>query len=517
MENEQDLLALKQRELTLLREKEKLHYELPHLHGFPWYKWAWEFFSTYDREMYLCAGNQLSKSSTQIRKCIDLCTNKDLWKKLWPSSISTPNCIWYLYPTKDVATEEFELKWSEFLPRGSKQDDPQYGWKPEYDARKKIYAVHFNSGMSLFFKAYSQDVSDLQTGSVFAIFADEELPVSHVPELKARLNATDGYFSMVFTATLGQEYWRRVIEGVGDEELQPHAWKRQISLFDCQEYINGTPSPWTKEKIQRAIQRCSSQDEVLRRIYGKFVVVGGRKFSGFSRDRNVIPRHQIPSDWLIYSGVDYGSGGENNHPAAMVFTAVSPDFKMGRVFRARRMDGILTTANDVLDEYIRQKGKLAPVLQTYDWSSKDFHTYATRRGEAFQKANKDQEEGVGTMNTLFKSGMLKIFDDDPELEKLITELLTLKISTRKNEAADDLCDSTRYSVMSIPWDWSVLDELQFDEQGRIREPVKAKPKTEFDQRLDFFHGRGGKVDNGPEQELEEWDELVNGGNDIDGF
>lgn len=529
--NLDEVRKLKEQELALHREKLRLKESLPHLYGYPWYSWAKEVFESVNRFGLLTAGNQLSKSSTQIRKCIHWATDKSLWPKLWPSSISQPNVFWYFYPTMDVAEEEWQLKWSLFMPRD--RDCPVYGWR-EVRKNNKIYQIEFNSGVTVIFKSYAQSIQDLQTGTIYAVFADEELPLSHFPEIQARLNATDGYFSMVFTATLGQEYWRKSIEGGGDEELHPDADKWQVSLFDCVTYADGSPSPWTFEKIKRACLRAASNPdsqnaikgcetltqlqkivkdlpdpEIQRRIMGKFVFVGGRKFEAFRRERNVSDPHPLPSNWLTYTGVDYGSGGESGHPAAMVFVGVSPDFKMGRVYRARRMDGVLTTAQDVLDEYLRVRGKIVPVLQTYDWSSKDFHTFASRRGISFQKAEKDQDWGVGTLNTLFKSGMLKIYDDDPELEKLITELMTLKATTLKRDAADDLCDALRYAVMAVPWDWSALDEVSFDEEGRLKEP-KAKPvKTEIDLRREFHSGGKEQPEYTPDVEMDEWDSLIN--------
>jgi phage terminase large subunit-like protein len=94
-----------------------------------------------------------------------------------------------------------------FLPRGKFKDDPVYGWKEE-KKQGDIVAIHFNSGVHIFFKTYSQNAEDLQSGTCDAIFCDEELP-EELYELIARLNATDGYIHMVFTATLGQDFWRR--------------------------------------------------------------------------------------------------------------------------------------------------------------------------------------------------------------------------------------------------------------------------------------------------------------------
>ena len=508
--SEEQLIDLKRRELQLAKEKLRLKTELPHLYGMPWYAWAWDFFTTTNKEAYLTAGNQLSKSSTQIRKCIDWATDKAKWGTLWPDSPSVPNVMWYLYPNKDVANEEWLTKWQQFMPNGSMKDDPVYGW---HDRKKdgKIYAIDFNSGMTVYFKSYSQDLKDLQTGSVYAIFCDEEIPIEILPELKARLNGTDGYFSIVFTATLGQEYFRRIIEEKGDQELQPHAWKRQVSLYDCLKYMDGSPSPWTPEKVERAIARCTTQAEVDRRIHGKFVVIGGRKYEAFTRELNVTKKHVIPSNWLHFYGVDYGSGGEN-HPSAIVCIAVSPDYKQARVYRALRMDNIVTTAQDVIDELekiLEESGKPASGI-AYDKSMKDLHTIASRMGIPLIGADKAVERGVASLNTLFKAGMLKIFEGDAELEKLITEIVTLKTDTSKRGrgAIDDLTDALRYCIMVIPFDWSAMAEIA-EREKEIKEGPPPPPKTELDLRREFVFGDARAEMDGAEEEINEWNGYLN--------
>ena len=786
----------------------QLKTNLPHLHGFPWYQWAWEYFTSTNRMCILTAGNQLSKSSSQIRKCIDWATDKSKWKTLWPNSLTEPNAFWYFYPTTDVASEEFLLKWKQFLPGEEFKNHPQYGWQESY-LNKKIYKIVFNSGVTVYFKTYAQSLTDIQTGSIYAIFCftektkvwtkrgrisvkdvvegdlvlshtgyaqvskprarnapvaevvlssgevfyateehpfftergwvsvkdlrtgdvcfktpawlnevvlpilfclkenyldasliqktigsviigaverlgvsytllygkhipvglflktvlstttiltlwitispilfvlhavstlvfiksmngklkksihacasavekillhavlseklqdivrksaaentllkdvgaakknlnrglmlnkvfvakiaqtnenktvynfatsehtyfadgilthncDEEMPIEFWPEVQNRLNSTDGYFSSVFTATIGQEFWRKAIEGKGAEENLPTADKWQVTIFDCVTYKDGSPSPWTFEKIKRVIYRntsnpenqaavlaCesinelytlvktfSNEPEVERRALGRFIFVGGLKIETFKYQRNVCPPHPIPTDWVIYGAVDYGGGG-TSHPSAMCFLAVSPDYRMGRIFRARRMDGMVTTSEDALKEYIRVRGDLRVVRQVYDFSSKDFHTFATRMGEPFQKAEKDHELGFGTLDTLFKSGMLKIFEGDPELDKLITEICTLKKSTPKRIAADDLIDAMRYNVVDVPWDWSVLDDPNFDQEGRKKNPPAPKKPDELDLRRDYFLGNRSEQEQTVEDEINEWEELLN---DID--
>jgi phage terminase large subunit-like protein len=529
-----DVIQSKQRELQLLRAKQELIETLPHLYGFPWYKWAKEYFDSKNPMCFLTAGNQLSKSSSQIRKCVDWATNKKKWEELWPTAITEPNLFWYFYPTGAVATEEFELKWSLFLPRGKMKDDPVYGWKAHYKQGTMIDSIQFNSGVTVIFKTYAQGTADIQTGTVYAMFLDEECPLSHWPEIQARVNATDGYVSMVFTATLGQEYWRKTIEGQGSSELFPEADKWQVTLFDCLEYADGTPSPWSFEKCRRAVARSCSDpanqqavlkienlvelkkftttlpdSEVKRRILGQFVLVGGRKYEAFRREFNVVKPHHIPSDWLYFGGVDYGSGGESGHPSACVFVAVSPDFTTGRVIRGRRSDGVLTTAKDLLNIYRDVRKELVCAVQVYDYHCVDFHTYATQAQEPFQKAEKSHELGVPTVNNLFKMRALAIFDDDVELEKLVYELVSVQAATPKNKAKDDMCDALRYTLMAIPWNWKMLDEIFVDYEARKQEPEKPRELTSAELRRQDFFGLGAGGDYTIDDQLDEWNGLIN--------
>jgi phage terminase large subunit-like protein len=390
-----DLYLLKKQELELYQKRLALQEMLPHRYGLPWYKWAYEFYIDRNKEgMYLIAGNQVSKSSTQIRKCIEWGTNQELWPELWPDTLTPPNCFWYFYPTQDVADAEFKLKWSQFLPKD--KTHPVYGWRAIYE-KGKIKELMFNSGVTVYFKSYKQHVQDLQTGTVYAMFCDEEMPLHLRGELMARLTATSGYFHMVFTATLGQEFWRLTIEPTEEEQLRglenyPKASKWQVDLEagDCTWYMDGTPSPWSREKVTEAINRCRTETEKARRVNGRFVVEGGLRYESFSRDHNTCSKHPLPRSWLIFTGLDYGSGGEGGHPSAYIFVGVSGDYRSGRVFLGKRFDDQVTTAGDVIEEYAIAARRLNVVTASYDYSATDLYTIASRAGliaiESEQKA-----------------------------------------------------------------------------------------------------------------------------------
>jgi phage terminase large subunit-like protein len=480
-------IELAKKELELLKAKKQMMDDLPHLYGFKWYPWAREFFESRNRLNFLCAGNQLSKSSTQIRKAIDWATNRQKWPKLWQTR---PLVFWYLYPTKEVATIEFEKKWvEEFLPKNSFKGDSHYGWEAVYKD-KYISAINFNSKVSIYFKTYAQQVKNLQSGTVHAMFTDEEMPYEIFPELRMRISATRGYFHMVFTATLGQQEWKDTVEPDDRKrERFKDAAKWQVSYYDSQHYEDGTPSQWTDQRIEEEKKMIGDQREIDRRIYGKFVLSTGLKYPGFERSRNYVePKDNAgpPAIWPRYVGVDIGSGlnpdkKNNSHPAAIVFIAVRPDYKFARIYRVWRGDDERTTAGDVLNKFIELRGSEHMQRQFYDWQCKDFSIIAQRMGEPFEPAEKGHDIGENTLNTLFRHGMLVIDDNgDPEMDKLVNEFCSLKKDESKQTAKDDLIDATRYGCTLIPWNFS-----QIRAKVQAEAVKKQKPKTEQQKRREY--------------------------------
>lgn len=479
---------------------------LPHLHERKWYAWAKEFFETRNRLAFLCAANQISKSSTQIRKAIEWAGNPLLWPELWGDKCP-PRQFWYLYPDKATATAEFELKWkTEFLPRDAYKDHKTYGWKEVYGDKKKIDAVVFNSGVTIFFKTYEQDVQNLQSGTCHAIFCDEELPEAIYSELQARLFGTDGYFSMVFTATKNQDFWKRTIEGLGDAELFPEAHKQQVSMYQCLVYTDGTPGAFTEERINKIKAKCKSETEIQRRVYGKFVTELGRKYGEFEATRHYKKPFPIPSEWHRFAAVDPGSGGAGGHPPAITFLAVRPDHRLGVVYRGwKGDDGATYTAGDVFNKYVALRGNDLIVLQKYDQAAKDFHTIAERNGENFLPSDKSHERGESTLNTLFKNDMLFVFDTE-ELEKLGTEFTSLMKSTLKRHAKDDMSDTVRYMAVDIPWDFTALQGTQSDEEKAAE---VARPYTDLERVAMEISERRGEFTDGRATPKDDWQELEN--------
>jgi hypothetical protein len=498
-----------EKDLRDLEDLIKLRDGLPHILGQKFYPWARRVWDSTNPEILVCSANQVGKSSIAIRKNILLATEPKLWTKFWPNLApgTRPNLFWYFYPTMPVANTEFETKWEPlFLPRGEFRKHPIYGWTADFE-KGNISRIKFNSGVQIQFKAYSQKVKDLQTASVYHATVDEELPIEFLPELKARLNATEGLFLMVFTATLGQIYWQMAMEpSTKSEEKFPNALKIQVSLFDSKFFDDGTPSPWTDKKINRAIANCPTEAEIQRRVYGRFVKASGLVYEAFSITKNMCDPTPIPKDWVVFSGVDPGSGGQSGHPASIIFVAASQDFKQGRVFRGWRGDGIPTASSDILDTYRDLKKKMVVAVASYDFAAADFYTVASRMGEPFVPANKKRDAGIGLLNTLFKMEMLKIHRDDPELEKLVQELCSVGVNDNKRTTTDDLSDALRYAVMAIPWNLEAVSDTISLEKALEDERIVPKPKSEAENRRAWFKGDGEEAIDPMQDEFDFWNE-----------
>lgn len=470
-----------QKKLELLRLKKRMEICLPHLYGHKHYKWSKQFFDSTNKYTFLTSANQVGKSSVQIRKMIHWASAPDLWPRLWKTR---PLQFWYLYPSKEVATIEFEKKWkAEFLPREEFQNHPQYGWRPEF-RNKNIFAIHFNTGVSIYFKTYGTDVQNLQTGTCHYLAYDEELPPELYPELVFRISATDGYMSGVFTPTLNSKFWYEVMEVRGKNEKLPTANKIQVSLYDCKYYDDGSPSPWTDKRIAERVASCGSETEVQRRIMGRFVSEEGLVYSSFDRNKNIDEPSKVPPDWLWYSGIDVGSSGKSGHLAAICFVAVNPLYTEARVIEVWRADRSKnTTSTDILEKYLEMRGNRRMTGEFYDWGSAEFGIVAQRAGVPVQKAEKGKDHGVNLINSLFRNEMLTIDQTEPN-QDLIDELLSLRVNKAKRHAADDAIDSLRYCIGKIPFDFSAVSAPYL----KVPKVEQTKPKLyrgHWEETFDF--------------------------------
>lgn len=516
LKSKQKLLELERKRLAIVRERAKLEGILPHKYV-PMYAWQREVYESKEKINLLTAANQVGKSSVLIRRSIANCTEPERWQKIFGlSADKRPRQFWYFYPDKATLEREVTTKWiPEWLPRGDMQTDPVYGWKLRRNDGQ-YNALEFKSGCTIYFQTYTKKVSSLQAGSISEIYADEELPMDFYDELMFRLSSTMGIFTSGFTPTLNQLFWKQAMEG---DKVLPTAKKLVVSMYDCLTYEDGSPSRvMTMEKVRLAESRCNSETERQRRIYGRFVTEEGRLYYAFEYDTHVVPPRPQATDDHIYASVDYGSGsdygksGKQNHPAAIIFVAVKPDYKSGRVVECWRGDNAKTTAGDVFIKYQELSAKYKITQACYDPASIDFGTIADRSGVGFTKANKARESGIDMVNSLFRHDML-VIEDAGENLKLAAELMTVMVKDQQGPVkdGDDLCDALRYLCKMVPWDLSVVGTVKYRGDAPIQK--SSVPKTEAEHlalqiRLrrgeDVFGDETSEQESSFEDEIEEW-------------
>ncbi len=506
-----ELQQLKLKKLQAMEAELQLRRSLPHLYSQKHYQWSWDFENDWTTKIQiLCSANQIGKSTTLIKKMLRAATEPELWDSLWPDLKfigQKPSNFWYLYPSKDVATMEYEEKWKPLLPQVP-DDDPHYGWRPDFKL-KYIHAIHFNNGINIYFKSYAQDVHLLQAGSVYFLGCDEEVPVEILPELQTRTSATNGLLHFAFTATRGQQYWKEVVEDK-TKLIEARVW--QVSLFDCQKHVDGTQSRWTPQRIQQSIDRCTTQAEIDRRIYGRFVVDAGRLFPTWDRQTHLQPWHHYPKEWTLYAGIDHGSGGATNHPAAITFIAVDPTMTKARVVKHWRGDKIQTTAQDVINKFIEMTNGIGmPQTAWFDYAAKDLGIIAVGMGLPFERADKAVELGSSVINLLLKQQALIVYDhvkecpfpdDHVQGYKIAEEMELLHDGVDKRAMKDDSVDSLRYAVSKLAFDFEMITGF------KVVEPAK-RSMTREEERM----SKAEYVEPDPDnqtiaEEMEFWAELI---------
>jgi len=83
---------------------------------------------------------------------------------------------------------------------------------------------------------------------------------------------------------------------------------------------------------------------------------------------------------------------------------------------------------------------------------------------------------------------------------------TLKTETDPKHAANDLCDAQRYTVCSIPWDYSVIS----DEYKDVEEVKANTVESEIEQRRKAMIDPKDDIEESVEDEIEYYNNLYEG-------
>lgn len=457
------------------------------------YPWQRDFLLSRQRLMFLTAGNQLGKSAGSILRCLNQCLRKDLWQYWFPKR--QPRTMAYLYPDAKLLSVEFAEKWVKlYLPKGKLKNDPKWGWREVNNEKGLLDHVIFATGVTLYYRTYSQAVTSLQAHTFDAVFCDEETPAAHFDELQVRTQMTaavgSGYVSMVFTATIGQQFLYDCMEMQGKStETFVGAWKRQISAYDCLTYCDGSPSEiWTLDYIEKELKpKYRNKREMEKRLLGRFIRTEGLQFEEFDYKENTEELGVTDmTGWRSFIGIDFGTGGEYGHSSSIVHLKIDQTYSIARVVYVWTSKKKRMTQSDLLLQYKALASDIGPHICFADWGATDLFTLAARERVRIEKADKSREMGVNLINTLFKEKQLKIIIGGPgHASFLIHELQTLATAKSKNHAVDDCVDALRYGISQVPMRLTAL---------KLAEKKKQADLSNINPRMAFYKGLALKGD-----------------------
>ena len=377
-------------------------------------------------------------------------------------------------------------------------EDEEFGFKAHFKDQC-INRIVFSSGVTLTFKFYSQHPKNMQANTADAVFMDEECPQAHWDELMVRTQGTramgSGMVSMVFTATLGQIYLFDTMERRGTpQEKFKRAYKNQISLYDCLTFADGTPTHLTVEYIEEEIiPSYSSQNEIDKRVFGRFVKDSGLLFNFNEKLNTEAYDWSMVKDWMFFTGVDFGSGGQWGHSSSIALVAIDHTWSQVRVVKSYHSQKTRMTQGDLLNEFKSGYHKYN-AFNSFDHAATDFGELALRESIPFNKAEKNHEIGIGLLNTILKSGQLKFFTGPKSGDNQLTiqEMLSIDSDTPKNKRVDDGADAVRYAIAG-----------QAVRITPLKSAKQVKEETVTDPRMRFYKG----LDK-PEDESEPWSDHV---------
>ena len=114
--------------------------------------------------------------------------------------------------------------------------------------------------------------------------------------------------------------------------------------------------------------------------------------------------------------------------------------------------------------------------------------------------------GEKIVNDLFKNKMLDLIAGDPEVEKMAAEFTTLKKTTAKKHAKDNLADTARYLACHVPWDFTGVIGKPTTKEAEMAKKAREDNRSEEDLRRDGF-GRMSKSEQDQMEMMAEFEEI----------
>ena len=359
--------------------------------------------------------------------------------------LKQPTAGWCVSLDSNVQREVAQAEVLKWLPKGLIK-------KIQYVQKEIINYIELKNGSLIGFKNVETGREKFQGTSKDYIWFDEEPPRDVYDECKARVIDTDGIimgtmtplkgFTWVYTDILQDSYKE------GSKKIVINASMRD--------------NPYLSTSVVMDYEGSLDEKQKRMRVGGEFVMHEGLIYDEFRLDMHLCDRFDIPSDWPIIAGIDFGS----NHPTAMsVMTGVDDTWFVIEEYKMGGAD-IETHAGNMLAILAGYFGQVKKVVG--DPSAKILITEYGKYGLYIQKAKNDVHSGINRVKVLLKprpvmgQGMepkLFVFND---LIKTVEEFGLYRWADRRRGGLDNIdgldhpekendhiLDALRYAVMSL--------------------------------------------------------------------
>jgi phage terminase large subunit-like protein len=182
-------------------------------------------------------------------------------------------------------------------------------WSTAFDKQERV--LNFTNGSTIELMSYDQDLDKFAGTSRHWTHFDEEPPQNIYTECAARTVDTGGDMWITMTPVEGMTW-------IFDKIYEP-GLPGDNDLYDVIE-VSMTENPYLNEGEIQIFLDSLDEDERKAREHGKFVQLGGLIYKDFG-DTHIVPRRDVPKDWMWVASLDHGF----NNPTAWLWHAVSPD------------------------------------------------------------------------------------------------------------------------------------------------------------------------------------------------
>jgi phage terminase large subunit-like protein len=203
-------------------------------------------------------------------------------------------------------------KLKEWLPKNSLRKGETFAskeeaWENSYDRQFKI--LHLNSGSTIDFMSYDQDLSKTESVELDNIWADEEMPERFYTSSRARLVSRGGRFWMTVTPLYSLTWALQFLDG-GDSDVEVFVADMRDNPYNTEDEISS---------FVRGIEQTNPL-ELDARIHGRFLELQGLVYKELRRDVHLVESSKPQAGCPVYFTMD----PHPRKPSVMNWAFVTP-------------------------------------------------------------------------------------------------------------------------------------------------------------------------------------------------